>query len=160
RTSCIGCHGSDGASVSGIDLGRGKFHRVSSDEDIVKVIINGIPGTGMPATSVSETRAYNVVAFLRNMNDMPGRKSIAAKSGSADRGKTLFENKAGCIACHRVRGEGGRSGPDLSEAGLTFRNIEIETAMLDPGSDAAVTSHPYQVTDKSGAVIRGLLLNQ
>jgi putative heme-binding domain-containing protein len=160
RTACIGCHGSEGASVSGIDLGRGKFHHVSSDQEIVKVIMNGVPGTGMPATNVSPARALAVVAFIRNMRDPPGRKSIAAKSGNASRGKALFENQAGCISCHRIHGEGGRSGPDLSEAGLTMRSIEIETAMLEPDSADPIGPRPFRVVQKDGTAVTGLLLNQ
>ena len=160
RTSCIGCHGGEGASVTGIDLGHGKFRRVSSDEEIVKVIMNGVPGTGMPATPLSPPRAYTVVAFIHTMSDPPGRKSIAAKSGNADRGKALFEDKARCIGCHRIRGNGGRSGPDLSEAGLTLRAIEVESAMLDPDAENSFRSRPFRVVPKDGAAVTGLLLNQ
>lgn len=160
RTSCIGCHGTDGASVSGIDLGRGKFRRVSSDEEIVNVILNGVPGTGMPATPVSPFRAYAAVAFIRTMRDPPGRKSIAAKSGDVHRGKMLFENKGGCIACHLIRGQGGRSGPDLSEAGLMLLPIEVESAMLEPGAMDSLRSQPFRVVQKNGTALTGLLLNQ
>jgi putative heme-binding domain-containing protein len=160
RTSCIGCHGSEGASVSGIDLGRGKFRRVSSDEEIVHVILNGVPGTGMPAIAVAPPRAYTVVAFIRSMRDLPGQKSIAAKSGDANRGKVLFENKGACIGCHQIRGQGGRSGPDLSEAGLTLRSIEVERAMLAPDDEDALRSQPFRVVQKNGSAVRGLLLNQ
>src|SRR5581483_7858820 len=154
---CVGCHGMDGTSVSGIDLGHGRFRHVSSDEDLVKVIMNGVPGTGMPATSMSAARAYTVVAFIRNMSDPPGWKSIAAKSGSVDRGKALFE-KNGCAGCHRIRGEGGRSGPDLTEAGLTLRSIEIERVILDPEADDLM--RPFRVVRKDGTAVSGLLLNQ
>jgi putative heme-binding domain-containing protein len=160
RTSCIGCHGSEGASVSGIDLGRGKFRRVSSDEEIVNVILNGVPGTGMPATAVTPPRAYTVVAFIRTMRDPPGRKSIAAKSGNADRGKKLFESQGGCIACHQIRGKGGRSGPDMSEAGLTLRPIEVESAMLEPDAEDSLRAQPFRVVQKNGTAVIGLLLNQ
>ena len=62
RINCIGCHGPEGNLVSGIDLGRNRFRRVSSDEEIVDVIMNGVPGTGMPPNAIVRLRAYNVVA--------------------------------------------------------------------------------------------------
>src|SRR5579863_9375328 len=62
RTTCISCHGSEGASISGIDLGRGKFRHASSDEEIAKVIMSGVPGTGMPASPFSRPRAFEIVA--------------------------------------------------------------------------------------------------
>jgi len=160
RISCIGCHGGDGASVTGVDLARGKFRRVSSDEEIVDVIVNGIPGTAMPPTQIPPIRAYAIVAFLRNMNSPNGAKSIAAARGDEKRGKALFDGKGGCVQCHRIGGFGGRSGPDLSEAGLVLRPIEIETAMLDPDADYLLFAKPFRVVTKDGGVAAGLLLNQ
>jgi len=160
RISCIGCHGGDGASVTGIDLARGKFRRVSSDEEIVDVIVNGIPGTAMPPTQIPPIRAYAIVAFLRSMNSPNGAKSIAAARGDGTRGKDLFAGKGGCAQCHRIRGSGGRSGPDLSEAGLTLRPIEIETAMLDPDADYLLLGKPFRVVATDGRITSGLLLNQ
>jgi putative heme-binding domain-containing protein len=160
RINCIGCHGPEGNLVSGIDLGRNRFRRVSSDEQIVDVIMNGVPGTGMPPNAIQLLRAYNVVAYLRNMNANSGARSIAAATGDAGRGKALFEGKGACNTCHRVRGEGSRSGPDLSEAGLMLRAIEIEASILDPDASVSTTSPPYRVVKKDGTVISGLLLNQ
>jgi len=160
RSSCIGCHGSEGASVSGIDLARGKFRRVSTDEELVHVIMNGVPGTGMPPTPLTSARAYAIVAYLRSMNHPAQGKSVAAALGDTVRGKALFENKAGCIRCHRAGGNGGRIGPDLSDAGLTLRAIEIETAMLEPDAEYAPTSQPYRLVLRSGKTVMGLLLNQ
>jgi len=160
RINCIGCHGPEGNLVGGIDLGRNRFRRVSSDDEIVDVIMNGVPGTGMPPNAIVRLRAYNVVAYLRSMNDTSGVKSIAAATGDAGRGRMLFEGKGACNTCHRVLGQGSRSGPDLSEAGLMLRAIEIETSILDPGASVSTTSPPFRAVKKDGTVISGLLLNQ
>ena len=160
RLNCIGCHGTDGNSVSGIDLGHSKFKRAVSDEDLVKVIVNGIPGTGMPPSSLSPSRVYMLISFLRNMSDLSGRKSIAAATGDVVRGKTLFESKGGCNGCHRISGQGGRSGPDLSDAGILFRPIEIEIALLEPDATYPVASPPFRVVLKGGEAVLGFLLNQ
>jgi len=160
RINCIGCHGPEGNLVTGIDLGRSRFRRVSSDEEIVDVIMNGVPGTGMPPNAITRVRSFNVVAYLRNMNASSGVKSVAAASGDAGRGKALFEGKGACSTCHRVRGQGSRGGPDLSEAGLLLRAIEIETSILDPDAGVSTTSPPFRVVKKDGTVISGLLLNQ
>jgi cytochrome c oxidase cbb3-type subunit 3 len=160
RINCIGCHGPEGNLVSGIDLGRNRFRRVSSDDEIVDVIMNGVPGTGMPPNAIQRLRAYNVVAYLRSMNASSDVKSIAAATGDARRGKALFEGKGACSTCHRVFGEGSRSGPDLSEAGLMLRAIEIETSILDPDASVSTTSPPFRAVRKDGTVISGLLLNQ
>ena len=160
RINCVGCHGGEGATVSGIDLGRGKFKIAKNDEDLVRIIVSGVPGTGMPATIPSSARAKMVVAYLRTMNLTKSRQSIAAANGNASRGKLLFDNKGGCAGCHRIMGIGGRSGPDLSDVGHLLRAIEIETAILDPDADYPLGTRPVRVVRKSGSALSGLLLNQ
>src|SRR5258708_2505930 len=67
RDTCANCHGPDGNEVAGIDLGRGVFRRASSDQDLIQIIRNGIPGTAMPATNFPEAQAAQVVAYLRSV---------------------------------------------------------------------------------------------
>src|SRR4051794_29895190 len=51
-SQCTQCHGPNGDMITGIDLRRGQFRRVNSDEDLARVIMNGVPGTAMPAFSL------------------------------------------------------------------------------------------------------------
>src|SRR5215472_2991043 len=55
RNNCFACHGQEGASIPGVDFRRGQFKRVSSDEDLFRVILTGIPGTAMPPTNISDS---------------------------------------------------------------------------------------------------------
>ena len=160
RTACIVCHGPEGAAIAGIDLGRGKFKRASSDDDLVKIILNGVPGTGMPPTTMGPSRALMIVAYLRTMHQAPAGRppSIAAPSGDPARGQLLFDGH--CRSCHRLRGAGGRSGPDLSETGLYLRPLEIEYAILEPQASWSLSSPPYRATFRDGSSVRGFLLNQ
>lgn len=160
RRSCIGCHGGAGDSVAGIDLARGKFRSATSDEDLVKIILNGVPGTAMPTTPIPPVRASMVVAYLRTMNTIAGKKSIAAVTGDPARGRLLFAKPGACAGCHRVNGEGGRSGPDLSEAGHLLRPLEIEMSILEPDEQYPIGTRPVKLVRKSGAPVTGLLLNQ
>jgi len=158
RTSCIGCHGSEGASISGIDLGHGKFRHVSTDEEIVSVIVSGVPGTGMPASKISRPRAFTIVAYIRTMSDAPERKSIAAKSGSAVRGKALFENQAGCSSCHRIRGQGGRSEAATGEKKWQLDFVDVTDAgILTTASDLLFTGnreeHFFALDARTGTVL-------
>lgn len=160
RKNCIGCHGSEGASVAGVDLVNGRYRVATSDEDLVKIMLNGLPGTGMPATGLSVSRPPLILAYLRSLKDNKGRKSIAAAKGDVARGKELFWGKSGCGGCHRIQNEGGRSGPNLSDVGHLLSSLEIETSILDPDLSYPFGSRPVRMERKDGSGVTGLLLNQ
>lgn len=154
ETNCIACHGPDGNMVEGIDLGHGKFRRASSDESLMKIIQQGIAGTAMPPHSFSDHQAGTVVAYLRSMA-AAGR----VKSGDPSRGKQIFSAQ-GCAGCHRVNGDGSRTGPDLTEIGLARRSVELERSIADPKRDALLQNRSYRVVTRDGQAITGRLLNQ
>ena len=178
--NCGRCHNDTGNGVTGVELFR-QFRRATSDEDVAKIIREGIPGTSMPSHAFSPAQAQNVVAFLRSMvgvtpaarSSVPataGRGAAALSGGDAARGKTLFDGKAGCVGCHRVRGNGGQAGPDLTAIGQVRPprgfdpggpNVpQIERSILDPNAEIAPAYRVFQVITTSGTTVRGTLLNQ
>src|SRR5712692_6367852 len=106
---CSAFHGPEGDAVPGVDLGHGKFRRASSDDDLIKIIQKGIEGTAMPPNNFTNIQAGTIVAYLRDMAASTGRAALPA--GDAAQGKIVFEGKVGCLACHRVKGNGARLGP-------------------------------------------------
>jgi putative heme-binding domain-containing protein len=153
--TCTGCHGAEGDGVFGVDLGRGQFRNSSTDEDLLRTIRNGLPGTGMPPSSFSEAQAANLVAYLRSRVSTP----IALVPGDANRGKALFEGKGKCITCHRVNGNGSRLGPDLSDIGQLRKVPDLERALVDPGADILPANRSFRVVTRDGATTTGRLLN-
>ena len=156
RSSCANCHGQDGDQVPGVDLGRGQFKRAQTDQDLIGIIQNGIPGTAMPATSFSTEQAARVVAYLRSVAASKRGGSVA---GDVARGKALFDGKGSCTTCHRVGAIGSRVGPDLSAIGLVRRVSELEGALVDPDADVQATNRTYRVVARDGTVTTGRLLN-
>ena len=175
QANCGRCHNNDGAGVVGVELFK-QFRRATSDDDIAKLIQTGIPGTSMPSHRFSTPQALSVVAFLRSMaGATPGAAAIATGrrssglAGDATRGKAIFTGKGGCTTCHRAERAGGTTGPDLSGAGVIrdfgFGPIPpdpalFEQSILEPNADITPAYRVFQVTPKSGAPIRGTLLNQ
>jgi putative heme-binding domain-containing protein len=155
--NCVYCHGPEGDQIAGISLFRGRFKRVVSDDDIVQVIRNGVPGTGMPAQNMNDANARTIVAYLRSAAAVP---ASTLTGGDPARGKSLFEGKGACTTCHRVMNSGSRSGPDLSDIGMQRRVMELEKSLLDPASGVLPQHRFVQVTPKSGPAITGRLLNQ
>jgi putative heme-binding domain-containing protein len=175
QNNCGRCHNNDGAGVVGVELFK-QFRRVTTDDDIAKLIQNGIPGTSMPQHRFSTPQALSVVAFLRSMVGVTpgaaafttGRRS-SGLAGDAARGKAIFTGKGGCTTCHKAERAGGTTGPDLSEAGVIrdfgFGPIPpdpalFEQSIFEPNADITPAYRVFQVTPKSGPPVRGTLLNQ
>ena len=78
--------------------------------------------------------------------------------GDAANGKAIFEGKGNCTNCHRIKGNGSRFGPDLSEIGAR-RPDQLQTSILDPDAEILPANRIYRVVDKNGAATVGRLLN-
>src|SRR5688572_6770758 len=63
---CASCHGAGGDAVGNVDLRRGRFRNASSDDDLKRVISNGVAGTAMPAFKFSDAELTGLVAYIRS----------------------------------------------------------------------------------------------
>ncbi|MDX1985012.1 MAG: c-type cytochrome [Bryobacteraceae bacterium] len=155
RSHCSPCHGLNGEGGRGPNLSNGVFYHGSTDADLLRNISDGIAGSEMPGLFYSPDRVWQVVAYLRSLN----AGSKPASKESIDAGARLFQSK-GCAGCHRVNGEGGRSGPDLSEIGKTRSNEHLRQAMLEPDLDVRQRYWLVSATDAAGGSIIGHLMNE
>ena len=153
RNSCANCHGPDGDVIAGIDLGRGRFRRPMTDDDLVRIIRTGIPNTPMPASPMTVEQAQKIVAYLRSVAKS---RAASAVTGDAARGRAAFQQA--CTACHRAGDAGARVGPDLTDVGGRRNAVELERALLDPGADVAPANRTYRVVLKDGTAVTGRLL--
>jgi mono/diheme cytochrome c family protein len=121
RTNCLSCHGPSGDTIATAPVMNGKFRRGNSDEELTRLIRNGISGTAMAAQpSITEGQAMNIVGFLRSVATTTPTATAATSTlpaGDATRGKNLFQGKGNCLSCHQVSGNGSLFGPDLSAIG-------------------------------------------
>jgi mono/diheme cytochrome c family protein len=141
RVNCTSCHGPNGDSVSGVDLGHGTFKRASTDNELVAIMVQGIMATPMPPANLSDSQAHQVVAYLRSL--AAASDTSGANKADVAHGKMLFESQ-GCMNCHRVRGHGSRVGPDLS----------------DPNAEVLAENRYVRVVTRDGATITGRILNE
>jgi putative heme-binding domain-containing protein len=171
EANCGRCHNTDGAGVPGVELFK-QLRRATSDDDVAKLIQAGIPNSSMPPHSFSTPQSLAVVAYLRSMVGATPASAAAVggsrsggMTGDPARGRDVFSGKGGCANCHRA---GSTSGPDLSRvalAGPGFGAVApnaatLERSILEPNADIALAYRVFQVTPKSGAQVRGTLLNQ
>jgi putative heme-binding domain-containing protein len=158
--SCATCHGLDGDGVAGANLTTGTFRRGTTDQELINIIRNGIPGTAMPPSNLPEAQAALIVAYLRSIPGSIASSKTTGLRGDPVNGKAVFDGKGGCASCHRVQGNGGFLGPDLSSAGITRRSIELERALTHPNADIRTGTRTATVINKDGTTILGRLLNQ
>jgi len=157
RANCSSCHGPNGDSQPGVDLGHGKFRRATADEEISDIIMKGIPGTGMPPANFTPSQALTIVAYLRSMATF---SSVPVAVGDPVRGRAIFEGKGQCVSCHRVRTTGSRVGPDLTDIGMLRRVVELRRSVIEPDVEVLAPNRYYRVILKGGEAVMGRLLNQ
>jgi putative heme-binding domain-containing protein len=154
---CTTCHGANGDGVGGVDLRSGKYRNAVTDQDLVRVITNGIQGTAMQGFKFDASELAGIVAFLRNMNTFD-RGSV--KPGDAGRGVVMFEGKGGCLRCHRVGGQGARVAPDLSDVGALRSPASLQRSLTSPSSQMMPINRPVRAVTRDGTVINGRRLNE
>jgi putative heme-binding domain-containing protein len=156
QANCTGCHGPEGDGVAAVNFSKGQFRRAASDDDLVRIIIRGIPGTPMPPSTFSEGQAGTIVAYLRAM----GGEGTRTSAGDPNRGKAVFDGKGQCLTCHAVSGNGSRVGPNLTEIGAFRRQVELERSLREPDAEIRAENRVVRAVTRDGATITGRLLNQ
>ena len=156
REQCAACHGEDGAGVAGVDLRGGRLRRAALDRELIQLIRNGIPGTGMLAIDLDTAEMTGIVAYLRNMT----YEIDVASLGDAGRGRAVFEGAGDCLRCHRVQGRGLRTGPDLTRIGARRPLSALRRSLLDPSGTMRPIDRPVELVTADGARITGRRLNE
>ena len=154
---CALCHGPQGDSIDGINLSIGQFRSVQSDEDLLRVIREGAAEGRMPAFNLREEEINGVVAYIRAGFDTDG---VAVRIGDPLRGKQLFEGKGGCADCHRVRGVGPRTAPDLSTIGAIRTPASLQRNMIDPATALWPINRSVRLVTRNEEIIEGRRLNE
>ena len=143
--SCALCHGTDGHGETyiGRNMNPPAMDMTSphvqhwSDAELFWIIRNGVRLTGMPGweSAVSEKETWELARFIHNLPRLDATSAsttadaivqLAAQptpEGLIKYGKTLYRQE-GCFMCHRLNGEGGKVGPDLTTEGNRGRTPE------------------------------------
>jgi putative heme-binding domain-containing protein len=157
RGNCITCHGQDGDAVPGVDFRKGAFRRASTDDDLARVIGEGIPGTAMPPSNLPEASRRALAAYIRSMRSTGAATTMA---GDIGRGRAVFEGKGDCIRCHRVRAKGSHLGPDLTDIGAIRNAARLGRSILDPSETILPQHRIVRAVTKQGATVTGRRLNE
>ena len=67
---------------------------------------------------------------------------------------------AGCVACHRVGGDGGTVGPDLTTVGQRFSVPEILESIIEPSRTISDQYRMIMLQTKEGRAYSGRILSR
>jgi putative heme-binding domain-containing protein len=156
RANCAYCHGMDARGMRGPDL-TGVYGRGTTEEGLYRTVRRGVPGTEMPPASVflQEPDTWKVVMYLRTLNVPPPRETARGDAQSGDR---IFRTR--CMGCHRVNGQGGVLGPDLSRIGVGRTRAALTRQIRGAVEDMRSGYEPVTVTMDGGRTIRGTRKNE
>jgi cytochrome c oxidase cbb3-type subunit III len=163
RQECVFCHGVGArGGVRGPDLTTGSWTHGGTDADLSRTIRTGVPGTAMPANRLTDDEIWEIVAYLRTVQQPP-----APAIGNAARGETLFFTGDRCSSCHIVRGRGGRVGPELTHVGSARPRGYLIESIREPNRQLA-ENHSFEgvlfdtvtAQTQDGRTIVGVTLNE
>ena len=82
--------------------------------------------------------------------------------GDSGRGRSLFSDSKGlaCIRCHRVHGQGGDIGPDLSDIGGKFDRPLLIEALLEPSRQIVDGYRTTTIATADGRVLSGIVRDE
>ena len=160
RGRCAVCHGIDAKGFRGSDLTSGDWVHGGSDAQIFKTILEGVPGTEMPANpNMSPDEIWRVLAYLRTLASAAGS---APERGDGGRGEQLYwaKDKGNCSQCHMVGDRGGRLGPNLSRIGAARSAAALEREIRRPAEVVPVGFETVSVVMRDGRRLRGVRKNE
>lgn len=130
---CTWCHGDEGDGLGAAeeylnppprDFTSGNYkikstgfdEMVPNDDDVYRMIRDGMPGTSMPGWSslLSEQDMWDLVAYVKmfaEFEEAPEQQvdygtSVASSAESIAKGKEIFEDGDRCVECHGKTGKG------------------------------------------------------
>lgn len=165
RQECTFCHGVGArGGMRGPDLTTGSWSHGGSDSELSRTITDGVAGTAMPPNKLTEEEIWQIVAYLRTLQQTP-----APSRGDARKGEALFTGTLRCASCHIVNGRGGRLGPELTTVGSSRSRAYIIESIREPNrhlteilgmGDASMRYDTVTLTTAAGQSIVGVPLNE
>jgi len=104
---------------------------------------------------MNDNTIWRIVAYIRSVTQA---EPVEAR-GNATRGREIYQGTGGCSGCHRISGQGGRLGPDLSRVGRTLSLARLRESIVDPDKTITVGFEKITVLTSEGRTIQGRQIN-
>ncbi|MCE9607280.1 MAG: HEAT repeat domain-containing protein [Planctomycetia bacterium] len=100
--------------------------------------------------------------FKKTMPEKFPKFGMSLVGGDAERGRAIFTGNATaqCIRCHKIRGEGGTAGPDLTQVATRNTRLELLHSMLDPNAKIALGFATVTLVRGDGTLVAGVVKHE
>lgn len=95
----------------------------------------------------------------QGLANFPKLPELLKLKGDAAKGQAMFM-QAGCVACHRVKGQFIDFGPDLTQIGAKLSQDGLFTAILYPSAAIEHSFVGQNVTTKEGQMVMGYVVSE
>ena len=92
------------------------------------------------------------------VNDLLNGKELDFANCDIENGKEIFA-AAQCYKCHRVQGQGGIVGPDLTNAGRRFNTRDLVETLIDPSKEVSDQYQAMIFQMEDGRTVSGRVVN-
>ncbi|MHB8170390.1 MAG: c-type cytochrome [Thermincolia bacterium] len=143
-SKCISCHKFEGQGADfASDLTKGSTKYKTVDEMTMFLKDPASVGSGMPKQTLSDQEIKDMAEFLASLSgggaDAPAGGTAPA-AGDTAKGKGVFDTS--CKGCHKFNGDGGASGPDLTDIAKKMDNAALTAFIKDPAAARPGTTMP------------------
>src|SRR5258708_973242 len=149
--NCAACHGPEGAGGKAPALAVAKLSRARTDAQLAEVIVNGIPGTGMPPSWHLGMEVTLAVAYVRKLG---AGATPPVVEGDVAKGQALFNSK-GCTTCHNIG-----YGPNLANIGARRTAASLRESITDPAAMVNEAFAPVRILTREGKKLQGIRVNE
>jgi putative heme-binding domain-containing protein len=89
------------------------------------------------------------------------RQAAVDQAGDPRRGQAIYLSAAAkCATCHKVNGQGGDLGPDLSQVGGKLDRTHLIESILDPSAEILQGYHATIIETRPGRVFTGIVKSE
>jgi quinoprotein glucose dehydrogenase len=132
--------------------------RIAAGEVPSDVQLDLLEACGQRSSAAVKNRLTEIEA-ARPADDPLGAFRVAMAGGNAGRGALIFREKTEvyCLRCHKVRGNGGEVGPDLTGIGSKKDRQYLLESLVTPTKDIAEGFETRVLALEDGRIVAGIL---
>ena len=110
-------------------------------------------------TSIDHADAKQVAATYAAGD--PGRiHALSLNGGNPSAGELVFRNQGACLQCHKIDGQGGIQGPELSMVGDRLNAEKLLESLVNPSAEITPGYGLSNVVLNSGSALVGRLASE